>query len=263
MLGVVWTPGKDMARGDFSMHGAIVDDDRAQTDLVSKLLQGVGHSCAVFSSAQALLSRMRQDTFDFIVLDWTMPGMSGLEALKLIRQGPYATTPILMLTSRADDSDVVRGLEAGADDYVVKPLVPDIFLARVDAILRRARLARPQAPTAAYGPYLFDRSRESVSIDGQPVKLTAKEFALALAFFENLSRPLSRTWLLETVWGTTADIESRTLDAHVSKIRSKLNLRAETGYRLLPVYSYGYRLEGTESAVPRAVADHVPGDSPD
>lgn len=243
------------------MHCAIVDDDKAQTDLVAKLLTGAGHSCAVFSSAQALLSRMRQDTFDFIVLDWTMPGMTGLEALKLIRQGPYAGTPVLMLTSRADDADVVLGLEAGADDYVVKPLMPDIFLARVEAILRRARLARPQATTLSFGNYVFDRAEESVSIKGQPVKLTAKEFALALAFFENLSRPLSRTWLLETVWGTTADIESRTLDAHVSKIRSKLNLRAESGYRLLPVYSYGYRLEGTESAVHPAVADGA-GDGP-
>jgi DNA-binding response OmpR family regulator len=236
------------------MHCAVVDDDKAQTDLVAKLLQQAGHAVSVFSSAQALISRMRQDTFDFIVLDWAMPGLSGIEALKIIRQGPFSTTPVLMLTSRADDADVVSGLEAGADDYVVKPLVPDIFLARVEAILRRAGLARPQAPTVSFGPYLFDRAEESVSLHGEPVKLTAKEFALALAFFENLSRPLSRTWLLETVWGTTADIESRTLDAHVSKIRSKLNLRAESGYRLLPVYSYGYRLERTESAVGSSAA---------
>jgi DNA-binding response OmpR family regulator len=164
--------------------------------------------------------------------------------LKTVRHGPYAGTPVLMLTARADDADVVTGLEAGADDYIVKPLVPEVFLARVDAILRRAHKARG-ASSVVHGAFAFDRLSETVRFGETTAKLTAKEFALALAFFENLSRPLARAWLLETIWGTTADIESRTLDAHVSKIRAKLQLRAETGYRLLPVYSYGYRLERT------------------
>lgn len=229
------------------MRCAVVDDDREQAAFVQKLLGEAGHHCDVLWSGQSLLSRMRQETYDLVVLDWSMPGLSGIEVLKAIRQGPFAQTPVLMLTSRADDSDVVEGLGSGADDYIVKPVVADVLVARINAIMRRAGLARPASQTSRFGPYVFDRATESVDHNGESVKMTAKEFALALAFFENLSRPLSRTWLLETVWGTTADLESRTLDAHVSKIRAKLSLRAETGYRLLPVYSYGYRLEGTEA----------------
>jgi DNA-binding response OmpR family regulator len=228
------------------MRCAIVDDDRAQTALVEKLLSGAGHRCEVFHGGAALLARLRQDTYDLVVLDWSMPGLTGIEVLKAVRAGPSAATPVLMLTARADTADIVAGLEAGADDYVVKPLVPEVFLARVDAILRRAGLSRPSSPVAQFGPYSFDRATETVSFNGESVKLTAKEFALALAFFENLSRPLARAWLLEHVWGTKADLESRTLDAHVSKVRVKLHLRAEMGYRLNPVYSYGYRLERAE-----------------
>ncbi|MCS6986578.1 MAG: response regulator transcription factor [Sphingomonadaceae bacterium] len=242
------------------MRCAIVDDDREQAALVERLLARAGHHCDVFWSGPALLSRMRQETYDLVVLDWTMPGLSGLEVLKSIRQGPYGRTPVLMLTSRADDADVVTGLEAGADDYVVKPVVADVFLARVGAILRRAAMNRPPATSVRHGPYLFDRATETVHFQGVTVKLTAKEFALALVFFENLSRPLSRTWLLETVWGTTAELESRTLDAHVSKIRAKLRLRADMGYRLLPVYSYGYRLEGIEAPAPQGETVAVAGD---
>jgi DNA-binding response OmpR family regulator len=228
------------------MRCVVVDDDRAQAELVRKLLEERGHSCDMLAGGRALLARLRQDTYDLIVLDWTMPDMSGIDVLQHLRAGPWAATPVLMLTSRADDADVVRGLESGADDYIVKPLIPDVFRARADAILRRAGLAKPSSALATFGPYRFDRTTETVSFDNQTVKLTAKEFALALAFFENIARPLARSWILETVWGTAADLESRTLDAHVSKIRAKLRLRAELGYRLLPVYSYGYRLERSE-----------------
>lgn len=231
------------------MRCAVLDDDKAQTELVAKLLGERGYSCEVFHSGRALLNRLRQDMFDLIVVDWNMPGMSGIEVLGHIRQGQHAQVPVLMITSRSDDLDVVAGLAAGADDYLVKPLAPAIFLARVDAALRRAQMNRPKATEANFGAYQFDLPNETALVHGEPVKLTAKEMALALAFFENLSRPLSRAWLLESIWGTSPDVETRTLDAHVSRIRSKLNLRAENGYRLLPVYSYGYRLEPTSDSM--------------
>lgn len=238
------------------MRCAVVDDDRAQAELVRTLLEGAGYHCDLMTSGRQLISRLRHETYDLVVLDWCMPGFDGVEVLRVLRQGPYAGTPVLMLTSRADHADVVRGLEAGADDYIVKPLVPEVFLARVEAILRRAAMQRPASPVVRFGPYSFDRANETVRFHDREVKLTSKEFALALTFFENLARPLARTWLLETVWGTAADLESRTLDAHVSKVRSKLNLRAESGYRLLPVYSYGYRLEraGPEAEASAALA---------
>ncbi|WP_448581839.1 response regulator transcription factor [Thermaurantiacus sp.] len=250
------------------MRCAVVDDDRAQAELVRTLLEDSGHHCDMMTSGRMLISRLRHETYDLVVLDWCMPGFDGVEVLRLLRQGPYSGTPVLMLTSRADHADVVRGLEAGADDYIVKPLVPEVFLARVEAIHRRAAMQRPAAPVVTFGPYSFDRAKETVRFHDREVKLTSKEFALALTFFENLARPLARSWLLETVWGTAADIESRTLDTHVSKIRAKLHLRAESGYRLLPVYSHGYRLEragpqaGMNAAVLTGTQEEAPPASP-
>jgi DNA-binding response OmpR family regulator len=240
------------------MRCAVLDDDRAQTELVRKLLAGVGYGCEVFHQGRTLINRLRQDTFDLLVVDWNMPGMTGIDVLHSVRQGQHATLPVLMITSRSDDADVVEGLTAGADDYILKPLNPQIFLARVEAALRRAGLNRPARRSASFGRYSFDSATETVTIAGEAVKLTAKEFALALALFDNLSRPLSRSWLLDTIWGQSPDAETRTLDAHVSRIRAKLNLRAENGYRIAPVYSYGYRLEET---VANGAGDEVAGDS--
>lgn len=230
------------------MRCAVLDDDKAQTELVVKLLADVGYHCEVFHQGRTLINRLRQDTFDLLVIDWNMPGMSGIEVLKSVRQGQHASLPVLMITSRSDDEDVVEGLAAGADDYIVKPLHPQIFIARVDAALRRAMLNRPAKRSATFGSYVFDVPTETVMIAGAPVKLTAKEFALALTLFENLSRPMSRSYLLDSIWGQSPEAETRTLDAHVSRIRSKLNLRAENGFRVTPVYSYGYRLEATNAA---------------
>lgn len=230
------------------MRCAVLDDDKAQTELVSKLLADAGHNCEVFHQGRTLINRLRQDTFDLLVIDWNMPGMSGIEVLENVRQGQHSSLPVLMITSRSDDEDVVAGLAAGADDYIVKPLNPAVFSARVEAALRRANLNRPPRMQASWGVYSFDVPTETAIVDGEAVKLTAKELALAMMLFENMSRPLSRSYLLESIWGQSPEAETRTLDAHVSRIRSKLKLRPENGYRILPVYSYGYRLEPTNGA---------------
>lgn len=247
------------------MRCAVLDDDKAQTELVAKLLAGAGHDCEVFHQGRALVNRLRQDTYDLLIVDWNMPGMSGIEVLRSVRQGPHSSLPVLMITSRSDDADVVEGLGAGADDYLVKPLNPPIFLARVEAALRRSGLNRPGRRSAEFGRYHFDGASEVVVVAGEMVKLTAKEFALALTLFENMSRPLSRSWLLDTIWGQSAEAETRTLDAHVSRIRTKLQLRPDNGFRIAPVYSYGYRLEPTdvaEAGVGAAVTETI-GAGPD
>ncbi|QMW21898.1 response regulator transcription factor [Sandaracinobacteroides saxicola] len=235
------------------MRCAVLDDDKAQTELVSGLLREAGHHCEVFHQGRTLINRLRQDTFDLLVIDWNMPGLSGLDVLQSVRQGQHASLPVLMITSRADEADVITGLAAGADDYIVKPLHPGIFIARVEAAIRRAQLNRPSRRVADFGRYVFDTASETVLAGGQSVKLTAKEFALAMLLFDNLSRPLSRSYLLDAIWGQSPEAETRTLDAHVSRIRTKLNLRPEAGYRLSPVYSYGYRLEEI-SMTPAVVA---------
>jgi len=124
---------------------------------------------------------------------------------------------------------------------VVKPLSPPVLLARVQALLRRS--FPPAGEGEAFGPYVFDPATETVTCAGEVQPVTSKEFKLGLLLFRNLQRPLSRDYLVQHVWGHRPDLESRTLDAHVSKLRSKLSLRPANGFRLVTVYGFGYRLE--------------------
>jgi DNA-binding response OmpR family regulator len=157
--------------------------------------------------------------------------------------------PIILITSRDDEADIVGALEAGADDYIIKPAAPTVVAARIAAVLRRAY---PETAAIAGIETLhgarFDHGADTVHIGDVTTVLTAREFALALALFHNLNRPLSRSYLLETVWGRNPDLATRTLETHVSRLRVKLRLRPENGYRLLPVYSFGYRLERLDDA---------------
>ncbi len=225
------------------MKIALLEDDAPQAELVLAILQPAGHDCIWFKSGQPLLTRLRQEAFDLLVLDWNVPQMTGLEIAVWAQANLKPTPPILMLTARASSDDIVEALNAGADDFVVKPFEPLVLTARVNALLRRAYPVEQSTTTTVVGDYTFDPLRLTATWSGGEVRLTAKEYALALVFFGNLHRPLGRVYLLETVWGRNPDLESRTLDAHVAKIRAKLGLRPENGFRLSPVYSYGYRLE--------------------
>ena len=224
------------------MRIAILEDDDVQAAAVNQLLAGAGHACQPFMTGRALVAALRRDTFDLLVLDWNVPDMSGVEIIGWTRRNVPAPPPVLLLTSRADEGDVVTALNAGADDYVTKPAQPSVLLARVAALLRRAYPDRGGG-VETFGAYRFNLAAQVVTIDDEPIALTAKEFGLALQLFRNTHRALSRTHLLEAVWGRNPDLPSRTLDMHVSRVRSKLRLRPENGFRLTPVYSYGYRLE--------------------
>ena len=232
------------------MKIAILDDDPVQLEFVSEVVQDAGYRATLFSRGQALISALRKDTFDMLIVDWNLPDRSGLEVLAWARTNLKPAPPMLLVTSRAEDEDVVAGLDAGADDYLPKPLSTPVLAARINALIRRA-YAKPTTPgVEVYDGLSFHESAGSVTRDGQPVALTAKEYALALLLFRNLHRALSRTYILETVWGNEPDLNSRSLDMHISRIRNKLELRPERGFRLTPIYSYGYRLERVAGAEP-------------
>ena len=225
------------------MRVAALDDDEAQVERVEQLLAGAGHRCVGFRAADALIATLRRETYDLLILDWNLPDMSGVDVARWARANLEPAPPILMLTSRTAEEDVVEGLNAGADDYVGKPVQPAVLLARVNALLRRAYPASGATRTETYGDHVFDTAAETASVAGEAVSLTAKEFSLALLLFRNIHRALSRAHILEAVWGRNPDLPTRTLDMHVSRVRTKLGLRPEYGFRLAPVYSYGYRLE--------------------
>lgn len=232
---------------DDSMRIAVLDDEPDARAFVIQSLMEAGHFCYEFQNARTLITKLRQDTFDLLIIDWNMPDKSGVEIITWMRENMEHPVPSLLLTNRNNDEDIVTGLNAGADDYVIKPVQPQVLIARINAIRRRTGATAATGANEIYGPYTLQPAHQSVKIDDETIVLTAKEFELTATLFRNLHRPLSRAYLLEMVWGRNPDLPTRTLDAHISRIRAKLGIRPDRGYRLIPVYSYGYRLEAIES----------------
>lgn len=229
--------------GAFPMRIAVLDDDRSQSDLVCQVLTSAGHTCHAFDNGKEMLNQLRRESYDMLVIHWQAPNVSGAEVIHWVRERLPANLPVLFMTSRSSEDDIVAGLAAGADDYMIKPVRRGELVARVQALLRRAYPAQNTVEQIQFGPYIFEVRTGRLTMHGKPVELTQKEFDLALLFFRNIGRPLSRAYILEAVWARDIEIPSRTMDTHVSRVRSKLQLRPEHGYRLAPVYSYGYRLE--------------------
>ncbi|WCM22569.1 response regulator transcription factor [Paraburkholderia bryophila] len=230
------------------MRIAILEDDPEMAAFLSNTLSSAGHSCHQFASGRDFVRTLRRQTFDLITLDWQVPDMTGEQVLHWVRQHVADPVPVIFITSYARDNDMMSTLNAGADDYVVKPVAAGVLLARVDSLLRRAYKVNPSSVHETYGDFEFDLASEQVRCKGNPVALTRREFLLALLLFQNIGRPLTRAYIFEVVWKQAPDIRSRTMDTHVSLVRSKLSLRPENGYRLASVYAYGYRLEQIPAA---------------
>jgi DNA-binding response OmpR family regulator len=233
------------------MRVAVLDDDQVQLDLARQTLEGMGHDCHGFADGKTLLRALRRETFDMLILDWQLPGVSGIDVMRWARANLEERVPILFVTNRSAESDVIEGLSVGADDFMVKPTRVGELAARVDALLRRA-YHQKNSREFVIGRYRFDPTTALIHIGEQCVVLKQKEFDLALFLFQNLGRLLSRKHLLEAVWGIQAEVSSRSLDTHVSRLRGKLGLTPENGYRLTAIYSVGYRLEAVS---PRPPAD--------
>ncbi len=229
------------------MRIAILDDDQNILDLAVSSLTAAGHVCHPFISGKAMLHQLHRESFDLLVLDWQVPDLSGPEILLWVREKIGASLPVLFMTARSAEDDIVAGLNAGADDYMIKPIRRGELVARVSALLRRAYPSQTAAEFLQFGDYEFELRAGRLRFKSQDIETTQKEFDLALLLFQNLGRPLSRAYILEAVWSRDIEIPSRTMDTHISRVRNKLELRPENGYRLAPVYSYGYRLEQMSS----------------
>ena len=225
------------------MRIAVLEDDISQMELISRWLQMAGHSSHSFEHGEELLRTLQKETFDALLLDWNVPGISGIEVLKRVRQQVGLRIPVLFTTARTDEADVVLALRQGADGYLVKPLRRLELLARIEAVTRRNVPEGSEAQPLEIGIFRVDAAARRLLRNNEPLDLTAKDFDLAVFFLRNVGRLLSRGHLREGVWGTTAEVSSRTLDTHVSRIRKKLLLEPEHGWRLMAVYGYGYRLE--------------------
>lgn len=197
--------------------------------------------------ARHLLRDLRLQSFDLLILDWTLPDISGPSVVKWVREDLASRIPILFVTNRSDEADMVAGLAAGADDFMVKPIRGAELEARVRALLRRAYPSQHEVELH-FGPYHFFPQSRTLQVDGETIDLKHREYELALFLFQNLGRLLSREHLREAVWGRGPDEPSRSLDTHISRLRTKLSLRPSNGFLLSAVYGLGYRLETVEVA---------------
>ncbi|MEM5316486.1 response regulator transcription factor [Paraburkholderia sp. JHI869] len=225
------------------MRIAVLDACPIQTDFICWTLGAVGHACFPFANVGELATELRRQTFDLLVLEWNMSYMTGDHALHWFRQSHSARLPVLLMANRSDETDIAAMLNSGADDYVVKPVSEQLLVSRVDSLLRRECQPLPPALEQTFGTYKFDLELQQASVRGRTVALTQKEFDLALLLSQHLNRPLSRVHILDAIWKQSNYNPSRTMDTHMSKLRSKLELRPENGYRLTPLYGYGYRLD--------------------
>jgi DNA-binding response OmpR family regulator len=221
---------------------ALVEDDPVQLDLLQHIARSLGASSAPFGSGELFLKVLDRESFDLLVVDWQLPGIQGPDIVAHVRRLLGPAFPIVFVTSRALESDIIAGLRAGADDYVPKPVRPAELAARVQALLRRA-YPPPRSDNAVFGPYRFDLAQRQVEVRGEPVELQPREFDLALFLFSNAGRLLSRSHLMQSVMHASPDIPSRTLDTHVSRLRAKLGIAPDNGFRLASVYGVGYRLD--------------------
>jgi DNA-binding response OmpR family regulator len=220
-------------------HILVVEDDVDIGALIGHYLERAGHRVERLSSGSDVLPRLRKAPVDLVILDLMLPGMDGLLVCQAMRNdAALAAIPIIMLTARGDESDRVSGLELGADDYVTKPFSPKELTARVTALLRRAGRAVTGVPLR-YGPITIDVDRHHVSLDGQDVRLTAKEFLLLQYLVQHKGRVLSRDLLLTDVWGYHYTGGTRTIDVHIRRLREKLPPLSDA---IETIKQFGYRL---------------------
>ncbi len=229
------------------MRIVILEDDKDQADLLVAWLEESGHQCSVYTDGTSMIRAYTNDSYDLVMLDWMVPGSSGLEVLKHLRNHLDSLVPIVFITQRDAEEDIVTALESGADDYMTKPVRHLETMARVNAIARRVGFGDENtADSYEHAPYVIDTKHRTVSYNGAIVDMTQKEYELTLFLFKNLGRVVSRGHLLEMVWGTSSKINTRTVDTHVSRLRTKLNFDEEQNWKLTSVYRHGYRLENLE-----------------
>lgn len=217
----------------------VVDDESAILELVEYHLSREGYDVETEENGQRAVERVTHEPFDLVILDVMLPGLSGLDACRMIRQA--TDLPIIMLTARKDEVDRVLGLELGADDYVTKPFSPRELIARVKAILRRSQKGRDDSGDIRYPGLEVDVERRSVVADGQPVNLTFTEFELLTILARNPGRAFTRDELLVRVWGEDFYGDSRTVDVHIRHLREKLQEDPQRPRFIETVRGVGYR----------------------
>jgi two-component system, OmpR family, response regulator RegX3 len=220
----------------------IVEDEVSFSDPLSYVLRKEGYDVAVAETGPDGLAEFDQNGADLVLLDLMLPGLSGVDVCRALRQ--RSTVPVIMLTAKDSEIDKVVGLEIGADDYVTKPYSSRELLARVKAVLRR--LAEPEEllpATLEAGPVRMDVERHTVSVSGRPTSLPLKEFELLEILLRNSGRVLTRMQLIDRVWGSDYVGDTKTLDVHVKRLRAKIEPDPTSPVHIVTVRGLGYKFE--------------------
>lgn len=230
------------------MRIALLEDDPHQAEVMELWLATAQHACKSFASGASFIEALRKESFDLLIIDWVLPDIPGDKVLDWVRENLGWKIPVLFVTVCDREEDVVKIIKQGADDYMIKPVKHLEMLVRIEALGRRSDASRQVSGNARYGCFEVDLKARRILRSGVEVELTQKEFELAAYMLANNGRLLSRDELLDRIWGVNADVDTRTVDTHVSRIRKKLQLVPENGWRLTPIYGYGYRLEKVDLA---------------
>lgn len=232
------------------MRLAIADDDDELRENLGAVLTSAGHHFDAFANGTDCMKALGRETYDVALIDWNMPGATGVEILEWARSTLENPPAFILITGRSASAEIVRGLEAGAADYIVKPESDAVILARIQAAARKAAASERPPEEEKYGAYTLNNSLSTIHHNDESISVTSKEFQLARLLFRNLNRPLSRGYMFKTIWGIMPDTETRTLDMHISRVRTKLGLRPQNGYSIQTIFGFGYRMDEHEEPVP-------------
>lgn len=219
----------------------LLEDEKPQAALLMGWLTDAGYSAFHGETGKTFLHKVEQTPPDMIILDWQLPDCEGIDVLAELRSNLSYTGPVVFATAKDSEEDVVRGLSGGADDYLIKPLRQAELLARLGALWRR--IGQDRASSLSLGPIQLDLDNREARIKDEVVGLTSTEFDLAACLFAHVGKLLSREFLLKEVWGVDAELDTRTVDVHMSRVRKQLGIGPEMGYCIKTIYRHGYRLE--------------------
>lgn len=219
----------------------IVEDDTSIAEVERYALRNAGYETAAFEAGREFRRALQNETPELVILDWMLPGESGLDILRDLRMNEQTRLlPILLVTAKDAELDIVKGLDAGADDYLTKPFGIMEFTSRVRALLRRVGRQNGTAETLQWQSIAMTPASHSLTVDGRPIELTYKEYALLELLLQNAGNVVTRERIWIRVWNGASEIESRTLDMHIRTLRQKLG---EAGAYIQTVRKVGYKLE--------------------